>query len=102
MAPFIRNVTFSSIDLTVIFRQRKALGAELLSDVMSLLRQGSIGEVSPIKVFPFSRTEEAFRYMQAGKHMGKIVLVSQEDDIVPVGHPEPNSIFADLKCPGCP
>lgn len=102
MAPFIRNVTFSSIDLTVIFRQRKALVAELLSDVMSLLRQGSIGEVSPIKVFPFSRTEEAFRYMQAGKHMGKIVLVPQEDDIVPVGHPEPNSIFADLKCPGCP
>ncbi|KAH6888171.1 putative polyketide synthase, partial [Thelonectria olida] len=84
MAPFIRNVTLASVDLTVIFRQRKALGAQLLSDVMALLRQGNIGQVSPITKFSFSKTEEAFRYMQAGKHMGKIVLVPQPDDIVPV------------------
>ncbi|KAH7127804.1 putative polyketide synthase [Dactylonectria estremocensis] len=84
MAPFIRNVTLASVDLTVIFRQRKALGAQLLSDVMALLRDGNIGQVSPITKFSFSRTEEAFRYMQAGKHMGKIVLVPEDDDIVPV------------------
>ncbi|KAF7553514.1 hypothetical protein G7Z17_g3559 [Cylindrodendrum hubeiense] len=84
MAPFIRNVTLASVDLTVIFRQRKALGAQLLSDVMTLLRNGNIGKVSPITIFSFSKTEEAFRYMQAGKHMGKIVLVPEADDIVPV------------------
>ncbi|CAM1501901.1 Fc.00g038850.m01.CDS01 [Cosmosporella sp. VM-42] len=84
MAPFIRNVTLASVDLTVIFRQRKELGAQLLSDVMALLRNGNIGQVSPITTFSFSKIEEAFRYMQAGKHMGKIVLVPQEDDIVPV------------------
>ncbi|KAI0887631.1 putative polyketide synthase [Annulohypoxylon maeteangense] len=84
MAPFIKNVAFSSVDLTVIFRQRKDLGARLLSEVMELLRHGSIGQVSPITLFPFSKIEEAFRYMQAGKHMGKIVLTPCEDDIVPV------------------
>ncbi|KAI0901837.1 putative polyketide synthase [Annulohypoxylon nitens] len=84
MAPFIKNVTFASVDLTVIFRQRKALGARLLSEVMDLLRDGNIGQVSPITLFPFSKIEEAFRYMQAGKHMGKIVLTPSEDDTVPV------------------
>ncbi|KAI1102916.1 putative polyketide synthase [Jackrogersella minutella] len=84
MAPFIKNVTFASVDLTVIFRQRKDLGARLLSEVMELLRDGSIGQVSPITLFPFSKIEEAFRYMQAGKHMGKIVLTPNEDDMVPV------------------
>ncbi|KAF2472400.1 uncharacterized protein BDR25DRAFT_341828 [Lindgomyces ingoldianus] len=84
MAPFIRNVVFASVDLTVIFRHRKALGAELLSEVMKLLHNGDIGEVSPIKVFSFSQIEEAFRYMQAGKHMGKIILEPKADDIVPV------------------
>ncbi|KAI0382791.1 putative polyketide synthase [Hypomontagnella monticulosa] len=84
MAPFIKNVTFASVDLTVIFRQRKDLGARLLSEVMELLRDGSIGQVSPITLFPFSKIEEAFRYMQAGKHMGKIVLTPQADDMVPV------------------
>ncbi|KAI4863957.1 putative polyketide synthase [Hypoxylon rubiginosum] len=84
MAPFIRNVNFASVDLTVIFRQRKDLGARLLSEVMELLRAGSIGQVSPITLFPFSKIEEAFRYMQAGKHMGKIVLTPKDDDIVPV------------------
>lgn len=86
MAPFIKNVTLASVDLTVIFRQRKALGARLLSEVMDLLRDGSIGQVSPITKFPFSKIEEAFRYMQAGKHMGKIVLIPNENDMVPVGH----------------
>ncbi|GAB1319702.1 hypothetical protein MFIFM68171_09912 [Madurella fahalii] len=84
MAPFIRNVTLASVDLTVIFRQRKELGARLLSEVMGLLRDGAIGQVSPITSFPFSKIEEAFRYMQTGKHMGKIVLVPHPDDMVPV------------------
>ena len=88
MAPFIRNVMFASVDLTVIFRQRKALGAELLKNVMNLLHEGKIGSVSPIHIFPFSRIEEAFRFMQTGKHMGKIVLVPQKDDQVPVSPSE--------------
>lgn len=87
MAPFIRNVVFASVDLTVIFRQRKTLGAELLNNVMVLLREGKIRCVSPIKTFSFSQIEEAFRYMQTGKHMGKIVLVPQEDDQVLVRPP---------------
>ncbi|KAL2008035.1 hypothetical protein VTN00DRAFT_8017 [Thermoascus crustaceus] len=84
MSPFSRNVTFASVDLTVIFRQNKELGAELFSNVMSLVQQGKIRDINPITVFPFSKIEEAFRYMQTGKHMGKIVLESHADDKVPV------------------
>jgi NADPH:quinone reductase-like Zn-dependent oxidoreductase/SAM-dependent methyltransferase len=84
MAPFIRNVTFASVDLTVMFKQRRDLALHLITSVMALLRDESIGVVTPITTFPFSKMEEAFRYMQMGKHMGKVVLTPQHDDIVPV------------------
>lgn len=32
----------------------------------------------------FSHIEEAFRLMQTGKHVGKIVLGANENDLVPV------------------
>jgi len=83
-APFRRNVTFASVDLTVILRQDKQLGAELISNVMSLVQQGKVKHINPITVFPLSKIEEAFRYMQTGKHMGKIVLEPRADDKVPV------------------
>lgn len=40
--------------------------------------------VTPLEVMNFSQIEEAFRIMQTGKHIGKMVLAADDDDIVPV------------------
>ncbi|KAF4954956.1 hypothetical protein FSARC_11985 [Fusarium sarcochroum] len=84
MAPFIRNVTFASVDLTVIFRHRKPLGAATLNSVMNLLRENKVHEISPITTYPISQIEEAFRVMQAGKHLGKLIITAGADEIVKV------------------
>jgi NADPH:quinone reductase-like Zn-dependent oxidoreductase len=90
MAPFVKNVTFASVDISVILRQNRKLAAELFSEVMKLIRAGSIKEASPVTIYPFSQIEDSFRLMQAGKHMGKIVLEPREADLVQVNIPHRN------------
>jgi KR domain/Zinc-binding dehydrogenase len=51
---------------------------------MRLIREGAIKELNPIRIYPFSQIQDAFRYMQSGAHSGKIVLEPHEDDEVPV------------------
>jgi hypothetical protein len=46
---------------------------------LTYYRQGSIEPISPTKVFDARTIGEAFRYMQKGQHMGKIVLRMPED-----------------------
>jgi NADPH:quinone reductase-like Zn-dependent oxidoreductase len=90
MAPFIKNVTFASVDVTFIFKQNRKLGAELFSEVMKFIRTGSVKEVSPVIVYPFSHIEDSFRLMQTGKHIGKIVLEPRGADLVQVDIPHYN------------
>ncbi|KAG9652790.1 putative polyketide synthase, partial [Aureobasidium melanogenum] len=79
MSNFARNTTFSSVDLTVIIRHNKKLGARILKDVMSLVQQHAVQQVHPITVLGTTEIEVAFRLMQAGKHVGKVVIKSDTD-----------------------
>lgn len=82
MAPFKRNITFSSIDLITVFKQDLGLAAELLETSMKLIHAGSLRAMPRVKTFTFSQFEEAFRFMQSGKHIGKIVVMPADDDVV--------------------
>ena len=84
MAPFLRNVTFSFVNLYGIYRQKILLTSKIFEEVMSFMCQGIIREVTPIKIYKFSEMEDAFRFMQAGKHAGKIVFKASNEDLVPV------------------
>ena len=74
MEMFDRNITFASVDLTLVFGHDPVLGASILKEVFDMLRQGFISTIKPINVYSFSEVENAFRLIQAGKHMGKVVL----------------------------
>jgi NADPH:quinone reductase-like Zn-dependent oxidoreductase/SAM-dependent methyltransferase len=84
MEPFSRNVTFSSIDVTVVFRQNPKLAGQLFSEVMELVRAGHARAATPLLVQPFSKIQDSMALMQAGKHMGKIVLEPRANDQVAV------------------
>lgn len=51
---------------------------------MVMLSQGITKPVEPLTFIPFSQIEEGFRLMETGDHMGKIILESHDDDLVPV------------------
>lgn len=84
MAPFMDNRMFACVNLVGIYRNNIPLASRLLSDVMDLVHQGVIRPITPITVYPYSQIESAFKTMQLGQHVGKIVLKPSDDDLVPV------------------
>lgn len=84
MEAFTRAVSFSSVDL-IMFGERKPMQANrILKDVVRLVAAKEINAVHPITVYPLSDVEKAFRLMQAGRHLGKIVLSVTPETLVPV------------------
>ena len=54
------------------------VAASLLRSMMGFFRDGYIQAISIDKIFPGSKVQEAFQYMQQGSHIGKIVLEFRE------------------------
>ncbi|KAH8806011.1 fatty acid synthase S-acetyltransferase [Xylogone sp. PMI_703] len=81
MSVFAKSVTFASV--AIVLKDNRDLAGRIMKDVMELVRKKEIGAAKPLTVFPFSEIEASFRLMQAGKHIGKIVLEPHDDDIVP-------------------
>lgn len=51
----------------------------LLEQCMGFYRNKAIEPIRPMKVFPATQMLDAFRYMQRGQHIGKIVVAIPED-----------------------
>ncbi|KAJ5577871.1 type I iterative polyketide synthase [Penicillium hispanicum] len=84
MHPFENNVTFASVDLTKVAQRRPKLMKKLLDNVSQLLAQDSVHPIFPVTTYRISELETAFRTLQTGKAMGKIVVVSHPEDQVKV------------------
>lgn len=84
MEMFKNNVRFEFIDVGYLSENHEQRFQGILTSVMQLVAAGKISELRPITVYPLSRLEEAFRYMQSGAHSGKIVVEMQSEDTVMV------------------
>ncbi|RYP52695.1 hypothetical protein DL768_002202 [Monosporascus sp. mg162] len=86
MAPFLRNVSFHSVNMLDLLDHNLNAAARAFAEAVDILRNsgGAVRPVTPITTMPFSRAEEAFRLMQTGKHIGKIVLEVCDGDTVPI------------------
>ncbi|KAI1173240.1 hypothetical protein F4777DRAFT_458242 [Nemania sp. FL0916] len=82
MACFAKNVTFSAVDLVHLSQSDEELTARLLKSTLGLLAQGA-QHPQPLHVYPVSKVEDAFRYLQSGKNTGRIVIGVDSADIVP-------------------
>lgn len=86
---FEDNRTFFGIDVSRHVALRKATGGRLMEMMLQLYAEGHIKPIHPVTVFNVSEVEEAFRYMQQGTHIGKIVVKfpevvdAQQQDILP-------------------
>ena len=84
MEMFNRNITFASVDLTIVFEHDPGLAKQMLGEIFQLLRRGSIKPVQPLNIFPLTEIESSFRFIQSGKHLGKVVLKIEKDTEVKV------------------
>ena len=86
--PFARNVTFSAVDMAVMGLERPKHVRKLLRDVMTLVEAGKLRVSQPLQSYRLSELEQAFRHMQSGKSMGKLVVEMITEDEVSVGAPD--------------
>jgi NADPH:quinone reductase-like Zn-dependent oxidoreductase/NADP-dependent 3-hydroxy acid dehydrogenase YdfG/aryl carrier-like protein len=84
MRPFVRDATFSFFNLHNIQRERPKLMADIIGGAFDFYRRGITTTVSPLTTYPISEVENAFRLMQTGNHIGKIVFTFGENDAVPI------------------
>lgn len=83
MSSFAKNVSFSAVDLREILLEDPLLTAELLQKTMRFV--GVTGATpTPVHSFPASQVEQAFRTLQSGKNIGRVVIEPTADDVVPV------------------
>ncbi|KAJ5104223.1 Acyl transferase/acyl hydrolase/lysophospholipase [Penicillium argentinense] len=74
MSPFLANRSYCCVDLDQICRKRSKIAKRLLKEIVHLVRERYIHPIRPIKIFTADVIVDAFRYMQQGVHLGKIVV----------------------------
>jgi acyl transferase domain-containing protein/NADPH:quinone reductase-like Zn-dependent oxidoreductase/aryl carrier-like protein len=71
--PFRNNLALFAIDLDQLFKQQAARMGQMLADLVDRFESGELRPL-PVEVFSAAQTREAFRLMQQGKHIGKVVV----------------------------
>ncbi|KAI0020262.1 hypothetical protein F4780DRAFT_742638 [Xylariomycetidae sp. FL0641] len=82
MGGFAGNISYSAIDLRHLLLSNQALSSELFRNTMNLLARGIINHPVPIHKYPVSEVESAFRFIQSGKSMGRVLLTAERSDLV--------------------
>lgn len=89
MRPFVRNVSFSGIDLRRIIAMKPAAVKEYLSIIARMLEEGTITPIRPISKIPVSQVKAGLRKLQAGQNIGKVVVTLGGDEKILAERPSP-------------
>ncbi|RAK90795.1 polyketide synthase [Aspergillus costaricaensis CBS 115574] len=76
---FMGNRTFIGVDLLQIGEQNPEVIRSLVQQFAHSIEQGKLRPIRPVTVFKASDIAKAFRHMQTGKHMGKILVEMPEN-----------------------
>ncbi|KAL3448148.1 hypothetical protein BJX65DRAFT_317699 [Aspergillus insuetus] len=94
MFHFAKNVSFSAVDVFGMAKERPELVRVSFEAAMELVAAGNAKAPYPVQVYPISELEDAFRHMQSGKSMGKLVIEMKSDvNVLTVLHPKPGYCF---------
>lgn len=77
LRPFLKNLTFSLIDLMGLIQHRPEQVSALLREILGHIEHGILRPL-PFRCFGVTQVEEAFRLMAGGQHTGKLVLTMDD------------------------
>ena len=81
--PFVKNVSFSSVNLSQMIRDYPHMVGDILSKIMALFVDRQIAPEAS-HIYNYTNLEDAYRLLQGGKNTGKVVVELCDDDLVPV------------------
>ncbi|KAF2463891.1 reducing type I polyketide synthase [Lindgomyces ingoldianus] len=82
MLPFAKNVSFTVVDMFGLAQERPNKLKAILQRGDELVRQYAVWTPQPVHVYGVGHIEEAFRYMQSGQNMGKIIIDMRHNELV--------------------
>ena len=85
LAPFERSASFIAVGFDLFGAYKDGIAGEALQNVIDLFARKAVSPIEPITVNQMPEIERAFRFMQSGTHIGKIVINITQDCFVPVG-----------------
>ncbi|KAI9713353.1 MAG: Type I Iterative PKS [Chrysothrix sp. TS-e1954] len=74
MTPFLANRSYCCVDLDQMSRERPEMVSRLLHTMMEYVHQGHVNPIQIAQLYSGSEVQDALRFMQQGKHIGKIIL----------------------------
>jgi len=78
LQPFGNNLTYFGVDVDRLFKQKEFFGGRLFQESIDFFVKHKF-PAHPIKVFPIAKLTDAFQYMAAARHIGKIIISVQGD-----------------------
>lgn len=84
MLPFSRCATFTAVDLAQIATMARPLTSSMMRSIIDLHATGKLQVCKPLNLHSFAEIEDAFRILQQGKHIGKLILSTHPEDVVKV------------------
>jgi NADPH:quinone reductase-like Zn-dependent oxidoreductase len=88
MANFEKQATFAAVDTSHMYRLRPEYVTRGLKEIFAMVDKGLLKPVYPVTTYPISRIEETFRLIAARKHVGKLVVVADEQTVVQAPRPK--------------
>lgn len=73
LRPFRNNISYFGIDADQLLVERSELARRLFAEMMSLFKDGSLRPL-PYRVFVADQVQEAFRYIQQSRQIGKVLI----------------------------
>ncbi|KAL4893539.1 putative polyketide synthase [Aspergillus ambiguus] len=93
---FSRGISFKSLDVPMLLRHRRPDVHRALGEITSLVEQQALKPVHPVSVYTMQDAQAAFRFVQTGAQMGKVVLSAEADEQVHL-MPRPKGVTAQTQ-----
>ncbi|KAK0513792.1 hypothetical protein JMJ35_003514 [Cladonia borealis] len=78
------NIVYATVDLSYMLEHKPELIEDLMRKTRALFDEKVLFAAEPLHIYRTSHLEDAFRYVQSGKNIGKVVVEMNGEDMVPI------------------
>ena len=87
MSSFEKNVTFHALDASIWMKERPKVIRKSMEQIFDLVEAKKLHAARPLHIYGIDDVENAFRYLQEGRNIGKVVIEISVESPVPVNIP---------------
>ncbi|KPM42830.1 Lovastatin diketide synthase LovF [Neonectria ditissima] len=95
LSRFLSNRSYCGVDVAYLLQHRPLVIRDVLQRTLGFFEQGLLRPLEPVTLFDAAEAPQAFRYLQTGDHIGKVILSLPADSSQLEASPSTQSIKFD-------